>query len=148
MKDFIIDQFKKSFEEFTCKKFNETYQVGLPDIQGPKPVKLKIYKDRFEIRYFEMLRMKTIVVRANDIVEVSLGIETVNTTSKTITGAIAGGIIGGGLGALAGASFGSNNNKQDVLSLIINYKGEQRPFILQTSKNTQKIYQLLKQIKS
>lgn len=147
MKDFIVNQLKKSLNEFTAKTFNETYQAGLGDITGPKPMKLKFYKDKVEVSYFEMLRLKSFTIQKEDIVQLDLGVESTNNTGKVVAGAIAGNLLAGSLGAIAMANSAGKNSKQDVLNLTIKYKGEERPMVLATSKNTQEIYQLFKMIK-
>jgi len=124
------------------------YQAGLPDINGARPMKLKFYKDKVELTYTDKIFPKTFTIARQDIVELDLKVEDVNTTSKAITGAIIGNMLAGSLGVLAMAGQAGNQSKQDFLHLVINYKGENRPLVLQTSKNTQQIYQLLKQIKS
>lgn len=147
MKDFIINQFKKSFEEFSAKSFNETYQAGLGDIAGPKPMKLKFYKDKVEVSYMDFLKPKSFTIKPEDIVEVEMVIESVNNTGKAITGAIAGNILAGPLGAIAMAGNAGKQTKEDVLHLIIKYKGENRQLVLQKSKNQYEVYRLLKELK-
>lgn len=147
MKEFFINQLKKSLSEFTAKKFNETYQAGLGDIRGPKPMKLKFFKDKVECSYMDGLRLKSFTINPADIVELDMRVEAVNTTGSAITGAIAGNLIAGSLGAIAMANSASRNNKQDVLHLVIKYYGEDRSLVLQTSKNTHEIYRLLKGLK-
>lgn len=147
MKDFLKDQLNKSLQEFTAKTFNENYQAGLTDIRGPKPMKLKFYKDKVEVKYMNGLFPKSFTITPQDIVELDLRVETVNTTGNAITGALVGNLLAGPLGAIGMAANAAGNNKQDSLHLVIRYKGENRPFVLQNSKNTQEIYMLLKEIK-
>jgi len=109
-------------------------------------MKLKFYKDKVEVKYMSGLFPKSFTITPADIVELELKVEAVNTTDKAITGALIGNIIAGPLGAIGMAANASGQNKQDVLHLVIRYKGENRPFVLQNSKNTQEIYRLLKQM--
>ena len=148
MKDFFLNQMKKSIDKFTAKKFKETYQAGLTDVKGPKQMNLEFYKTHVEVSYFEVIKPKSFTIKPEDIVTVELGVESADTTGKTISGAIAGNLLAGPLGALAMASHAGKNSKQEVLNLVINYKGEHRPFILQTSKHTLELYQLFKEMKA
>lgn len=147
MKDFIVNQLEKSKDLLLhTKTFNEMYQAGLTDVRGPKAMKLRISKDRMDVSYWSFPFYKTFTVRPQDIIQLELGVETVNTGGKTFAGAIGGAMVGGILGAVAGAAGASKQSKEDTLNLVIRYKGENRPLVLQNSRNTQKIYQMLKQM--
>lgn len=105
-----------------------------------------IYKDRMLVGYMQGLRYHKLEITKKDIVELELRVETADTTGKAITGAIMGNMLAGGLGAIAMAGQASKAGKQDFLHLVINYKGEHRPLVLQTSKNTGTIYMRLKEM--
>ena len=148
MKEFILNQFKKAFYELSSKSFNETYQAGLPDISGSKPMKLKFYNDKVVVSYYNGIIPKKFIINPNDIVEVEMGVQSVDNTGKVVAGAIAGSLLAGSLGAIALAGSAGKQSRENALNLIIKYNGENRPLILNTSKNTYKIYQLLKGLKS
>lgn len=149
MKEFILEQLKKPFEQLLgiTKTFNETYQAGLTDVRGPKPMKLKIFKDKMEVRYFQGLGYKGFTVYPSDIITLEMGVETMNNTGNMVAGAVGGALLGGVFGAVAGVAHHAKHNKQDCLNLVIRYKGEERPLVLVNSRNTQKIYQMLKQMR-
>jgi hypothetical protein len=147
MKAFILSQLQKSLEQFTAKTFRETYDAGLTDVRGPKPMNLKFFKNRVEVSYLDGLFRKSFQITGNDIVELELGTQRVNNTGDIITGAMIGNLMGGTLGAIGMAGRAAGRGHEDFLNLVIRYKGENRPLILQTSKNTQKIYGLLKELK-
>jgi len=141
LKDFGVSAFTNVFDKFSSTKISDTYDAGLPDLRGPKPITITFFKDRAEFAYKEYLIFtKKIIIKPNDIIELEFGVQDANNTTNTITGAIAGGILLGGLGALALAGQSSKRRKEDRLHLIINYKGQPRPLYFQNNNKTQKLY--------
>ncbi len=46
--------FGNPFSSFRIKKINVTYDAGLPDITGPKPMTCTFYEDRAELSYTKL----------------------------------------------------------------------------------------------
>ncbi len=141
LKDFGASAFTNAFDKFSRTKISDTYDAGLPDVKGPKLMKLTFFKDRVEITYKDYLIFsRKIIIKPNDILELEIGIQDANNTANTMTGALAGGLLMGGLGALAIAGHHAKRKKEDRLHLIINYKGQPRPMYFQNTNKSQKLY--------
>ena len=127
--------------EFSVAKVSDFYDAGLPDVKGPKHMRLIFYKNRVEITYLTYVFFtKKIILNPSDILELSIGVQDTNITGNAMVGAMAGGLAMGGLGALAVAGAAAKRRKEDSLHLVIRYKGEPRPLYFQNTKKAQKLY--------
>ena len=125
--------------EFSVAKITAIYDAGLPDVKGPKVMKLTFYKNRVEITY-GLFFTKKIIILPHNILELSIGVQDTNMTGNAMVGAMAGGLAMGGLGALAVAGAASKRRKEDSLNIIIRYNGEPRPLYFQDASKAQKLY--------
>ena len=135
-----------AFSRIPIATISDTYDAGLPDISGPKPMTLTFYGDRVEISYRKGLFTQKFVIKPDEILELEIGVQTTDTTGNAMKGAMAGGMLFGGLGALGMAGLASKQRREDSLHFVINYKGEPRPVYFQNAKKAQKLYQELKKL--
>jgi len=142
LKELGASAISSAIDKFSEVRITDTYDAGLPDVKGPKPMTLVFMKDKVEITYrnFGVFPQK-IIIHPADILELEIGVQNADTVSNTIKGAIAGNVLAGGFGSLALANSASKKRKEDSLHLIINYKGQARPLHFQNIKNAQKMYQ-------
>jgi hypothetical protein len=132
-----------ALDQFKDVRITDVYDAGLPDVKGPKKMKIHFSKDKINLEYFELgiiPRNKKITIYPKDILELEIGVEKTENASNTLKGALIGGVLMGGLGAVVGASQFSKQRKEDSLHLVINYKGEARAIYFQEKKNVQKLY--------
>lgn len=126
-------------------KYSMTYDAGLPDVKGPKPMTLIFANNKLTISYLGFfIFQKKIYITPNDILELDLGVQNVDQTANAMTGAMAGNILGGSLGALGLASLNSKRKREDHLHLVIKYNGQARTIYFQSNNNFQKVYAKLK----
>jgi hypothetical protein len=131
-----------AFSKFPVTKVTDTYDAGLPDVKGPKPMTLSFFNDRVEITYKNYgLFTQKFIIKPSEILELEIGVQNTDTTGNAMKGAMVGGLLGGGLGAIGMAGLASRQRREDSLHLVINYKGQPRPLYFQNAKKAQKLYQ-------
>jgi hypothetical protein len=120
--------------------FYEKYQGGLPKVKAPRDFKITFKKNEMIINYTTFLGKKKIVFYPEHIIEVSLNQQKFRSAGKAAAGAIVGGVLTGGIGLVVGAAIGGQRQTENILQLVVEYKGQNCKLILSPSKKTQKLY--------
>ncbi len=128
-------------EDYT---FKQTYELGFPDVKGPKKVYITFHSDEVEFEFSGLFSDKTITIPSEDIIYVKLGQESYHSVGKTVGGAVIGTVLSGGLGLIVGAALGGKRRKENRLCLVVNYMGVDCDIFLEPDKNTQKVYMAFK----
>lgn len=122
--------------------FIEKYEAGLPNINGPKDMKI-VFKDVEGIIEFKTVGLffgEKVILTPEQIVEIGLGQNSYRHAGKTATGAIIGGVLTGGVGLIAGAALGGKRRNETKLELVVNLNGFEHKVYFKSRKNTQKLY--------
>jgi hypothetical protein len=136
------------FDTLKLPRFSEIYEMGFPDISGPKNILFQFTDTHLELKIVHIFSSIKIIIKPDDIIEIGLNQETYRSAGKAAAGAIIGGVLTGGIGLLVGAALGGKRRKEGELTFIVNYKGNECQVFIKPSSNIPKIYAELKRLTS
>jgi hypothetical protein len=128
-------------------KFTAKCEAGLPGINQPTSIEINFKEGRVEIHYvYGFFKGKNIVLKPEDILDLSFDQETYRSAGKAAAGAIIGGLLTGGIGLLAGAALGGKRQKNNKLCLSIVSEGMSYKAIITSQYQLQDIYDRLAEL--
>ena len=123
------------------KTFKQEYELGFPDIDGPRGVVITFKSDRVEFTFSKFFSAKKIItLYPKDIIEARLNQESYHSVGKTVAGAVIGGALTGGLGLIIGSALGGKRRKENRLHLVVHYMGINCDIFLEPDEDTVDVY--------
>lgn len=127
------------------KTYSETYEGGLPEIRGPKSLKLTFSPGKLSLKISSLFYSKEVSFSPTDILEVDLNQESYRSLTGGLVGATLGNaVIGGSSGAAAGAIIGGRRYRENHLHLKVKYEDVDFKIFLKPKADLALLYSDLK----
>ena len=123
-------------------EYSVKYLIGYPGWDKEVPVQLVVSSTA--IRVVLLFPKKEVVIKGKDIIDISFETQKKRSGTSVATGALIGGVLTGGVGALAGAAIGAKAKDKSELTILFNEDGKERIMVFQTKKQTNAIFNSIK----
>ncbi|MCB9245958.1 MAG: hypothetical protein H6606_05960 [Flavobacteriales bacterium] len=124
------------------------YEGGLPDITNPCKVIVRFKDDQAIITFLDIRYLgKKVLIKPQDIVELSEDSEHVRSAGRIAGGVLTGGCLLGPLGWLLGGALGAKRKRVHDIKLIVIYKGEPTRIYFTPSVDALALYHQFKRLK-
>jgi Short C-terminal domain len=130
---------------FKYPTYQEKYLAGFSEFKSPMLIQIMFKEGFIEIKPVGAIRnllvQKQVILRPENIIEVSLNQSNYRHAGKTAVGAIVGGVLTGGVGLIAGAALGGKRRTENKLVLTVSFDSSREFHVfIDPSQKTTKLY--------